>query len=156
MKKYFNLFFTIFVLFFITSCSPVEHIHTLEFSIDNDVYSSCDQIALKIKGTVDSNYYKTGEIYISFTNIDNLNLELYDISYQEDSDYLNFIERNGNTFKFELLANTYTNINEIIYFNITDIGKYNIMCSFYADRISPTPLVYYCTSSADLQLTVTE
>ena len=158
MKKYFNLFFTIFVLFFITSCSPIEFFETVSYTLDKESYKIDEKICLKFLGNIDSNLYGDGVIYVVFSNgtADNDISKYLDYYENLNTQNISFSHKEYNSLVFNISSNAYDKIEEMLFFSISTKGDYKVTVKLSVDRKTPTPLVYYGKYNDKIDFTVTE
>ena len=133
------------LLFLFVSCTPVEFFHSFSCSTDKDVYQTGEKICLNIKGEVSSKLYKDGTLYVNFSTSE----EIIDIN-ELVTHYENLNSRNieftgieSNNFIFNVSSNSYDDIDEKLFFSISNAGEYTVSFQFYADRISPTLFTYW-------------
>ncbi|MEE0877784.1 MAG: hypothetical protein UH788_00770 [Treponemataceae bacterium] len=133
------------LLFLFVSCTPVEFFHSFSCSTDKDVYQTGEKICLNIKGEVSSKLYKDGTLYVNFSTSE----EIIDIN-ELVTHYENLNSRNieftgieSNNFIFNVSSNSYDDIDEKLFFSISNAGEYTVSFQFHADRISPTLFTYW-------------
>ena len=133
------------LLFLFVSCTPVEFFHSFSCSTDKDVYQTGEKICLNIKGEVSSKLYKDGTLYVNFSTSE----EIIDIDelvthYENlNSKNIEFTEIESNHFVFNVSSNSYDDIDEKLFFSISNAGEYTVSFKFHADRISPTLFTYW-------------
>ena len=133
------------LLFLFVSCTPVEFFHSFSCSTDKDVYQTGEKICLNIKGEVSSKLYKDGTLYVNFSTTE----EIIDINelvthYENlNSKNIEFTGIESNNFVFNVSSNSYDDIDEKLFFSISNAGEYTVSFQFHADRISPTLFTYW-------------
>ena len=136
----------ILILFFLfVSCTPVEFFHSFSCSTDKDVYQTGEKICLNIKGEVSSKLYKDGTLYVHFsTTEENIDINELVTHYENlNSKNIEFTGIESNNFVFNVSSNSYDDIDEKLFFSISNAGEYTVSFQFHADRISPTLFTYW-------------
>lgn len=133
------------LLFLFVSCTPVEFFHSFSCSTDKDVYQTGEKICLNIKGEVSSKLYKDGTLYIYFsTSEEIIDINEFVTHYENlNSKNIEFTEIESNHFVFNVSSNSYDDIDEKLFFSISNAGEYTVSFQFHADRISPTLFTYW-------------
>ena len=132
-------------LFLFVSCTPQEFFHSFSCSSDKDIYQTGEKICLNIKGEVSSKLYKDGTLYVNFSTSE----EIVDINelvthYENlNSKNIEFTGIESNHFVFNVSSNSYDDIDEKLFFSISNAGEYTVSFQFHADRISPTLFTYW-------------
>ena len=144
MKKLIVLTILISMFLFV-SCTPVEFFHSFSCSTNKDVYQIDEKICFNVKGEVPSKLYKDGTLYVYFSTSE----EIVDIN-EFVTHYENLNSRNieftgieSNHFVFNVSSNSYDDIDEKLFFSISNAGEYTVSFKFHADRISPTLFTYW-------------
>ena len=133
------------LLFLFVSCTPQEFFHSFSCSTDKEVYQTGEKICLNIKGEVSSKLYKDGTLYVNFSTTE----EIIDINelvthYENlNSKNIEFTGIESNNFIFNVSSNSYDDIDEKLFFSISNAGEYTVSFQFHADRISPTLFTYW-------------
>ena len=73
--------------------------------------------------------------------------------------YIKNIEFTGiesNHFVFNVSSTSYDDIDENLFFSISNAGEYIVSFQFFADRIRPTPFVSWGEDTEDCSFTVAE
>ena len=132
-------------LFLFVSCTPQEFFHSFSCSTDKDVYQTGEKICLNIKGEVSSKLYKDGTLYVHFsTTEENIDINELVTHYENlNSKNIEFTGIESNNFVFNVSSNSYDDIDEKLFFSISNAGEYTVSFQFHADRISPTLFTYW-------------
>ena len=157
MKKLILSAILISLLLFV-SCTPQELFHSFSCSTDKDVYQTGEKICLNIKGEVSSKLYKDGTLYVYFSTSE----EIVDINelvthYENlNSKNIEFTGTESNNFVFNVSSNSYDDIDEKLFFSISNAGEYTVSFQFHADRISPTLFTYWGKGTDSCSFSIAE
>ena len=145
-------------LFLFVSCTPQEHFHSFSCSTDKDVYQTGEKICLNIKGEVSSKLYKDGTLYVHFsTTEENIDINELVTHYENlNSKNIEFTGTESNNFIFNVSSTSYDDIDENLFFSISNAGEYIVSFEFYADRISPTLFIYWGKGSDSCSFSIAE
>ena len=73
-----------------------------------------------------------------------------------NSKNIEFTGTESNNFIFNVSSTSYDDIDENLFFSISNAGEYIVSFEFYADRISPTLFIYWGKGSDSCSFSIAE
>ena len=113
---------------------------------------------MNIKGEVSSKLYKDGTLYVHFsTTEENIDINELVTHYENlNSKNIEFTGIESNNFIFNVSSTSYDDIDENLFFSISNAGEYIVSFEFYADRISPTLFTYWGKGTDSCSFSIAE
>ena len=148
----------LFSLFLFVSCTPQEFFHSFSCSTDKVVYQIDEKICFNVKGEVPSRLYKDGTLYVNFsTTEENIDINELVTHYENlNSKNIEFTGIESNNFIFNVSSTSYDDIDENLFFSISNAGEYIVSFQFFADRISPTLFTYWGKGTDSCSFSIAE